>query len=658
MKLLKINGLYLVLLINIHCIVINEIYLNPVSSAYYSQWIELFNNSREQIKLDDFHITDSNNEPALIIPWASNRQQGLYPRSLTCMTNLTTNSLTLEPYSFAVILDRDYDLTNKEDNICSRLPAHTTVLTVNTPALDGGCTFLKYNGDRDQLYLLDSQGQSVASCNMHTAAEQNEIKETFPGKSLVMLNPAAGDRPSNWCTAIAPGGATPGKSNLITSMHSFNPAAYFQINPFGNMHTEKGRLLPVEIFALTSKGMLAANCGTKLTVQTAEKIAFKETSALDYTKRTSRSITLNLLRGRSGIFAVWSPFKGCFQLTIKTADNQTYSSELTVRDFSSSLKNKLVFSEIMFSATTALGLDNSRYENTEYIEIANISSNAIYLSRLKLQKHGLGPATDWLLPDFNLAPGQHAVICACKKDFEAVYQKYLPTDQSVPVKEVAFSALAEEQNLALVDSAGETIDCISYSKSWLKSCKRYGTLNNIKTGITSDKFIAIVKKDYNLSSLMRANWYNSPVKVRDIIFQDTENIVTAGTTNSVTNRYVLPLLASPGQANQTAEREKPDGVKIKDNNYIYKQYGLPLCFIFTTAAAGTCNAAVYSLRGVFLGYITKGREMHINTGNELYFDGLLQGKMLRPGLYFLVIEAHSRTVSENTRARTCFAVKK
>lgn len=158
-------------------VVINEIMYHPLSGG--SEWVELWNVSREAISLQGWTLEDSRGKPGVV----------------------STGDLHLEAESF-VVLAADLDAFRAEFG---------GVETAAVREIEGAWPTLNNTQASDQPYadiviLRDGRGTAVDS--VAYGADWGT-----PGRSIERLSPAVGPVAANWCASLAREGATPGSIN-------------------------------------------------------------------------------------------------------------------------------------------------------------------------------------------------------------------------------------------------------------------------------------------------------------------------------------------------------------------------------------------------------------------------------------------------------------
>ncbi len=387
------------------------------------------------------------------------------------------NGTILQPNSYALILENDYDSTN--GIYFQFIPDTTLVLQIDNGKFGSGGMA---NSSNRTLYLLNAIGDTI---DTYTYSANNK-----KGYSDEKINMADSNKTENWKNSLNKHG-TPGFKNsvsprdydlIITSLSTTTENIFV-----GN---EIEFTLKVKNFGLKD----ATDFGLKMfvdfnqdSVPQSDEIILDDTqSFLSSGDSLNKIVSTTFLK--SGTFSLFAEVN--YPLDEKMRNN-FYSSQILIRPKPNEL-NDIVINEIMYKPNG---------DEPEWIEIYNRTNNKINLNNWRIADRTSKPKiTD---STYFIGSNEYLVL----SEDETLLDYYEIPSGIVVLNLPSLNNAGDK--LKLIDSLNQVIDSVEYSASWGNS-NGY-SLERIST-----------EQPSNDSS----NWRNSASK----------NLATPGRINSVTQR--------------------------------------------------------------------------------------------------------------------------
>ncbi|OGC43370.1 hypothetical protein A2Y85_08450 [candidate division WOR-3 bacterium RBG_13_43_14] len=170
-----------------------------------NEYIEIYNNSPDTIDLASYFITDFDVIPDELHPWENESILVKYP-------NVRIHSTILYPYSYALILDREYvssDTSGGHGQLYD-IPDSTLIMTTDDTTIGDGLA------NSDPL-LLFSEMQACTT-SFGTPFDSLDCFPSDPGDGISWerIDIQIGDEINNWYPSLDPDGCTPGRENSTT----------------------------------------------------------------------------------------------------------------------------------------------------------------------------------------------------------------------------------------------------------------------------------------------------------------------------------------------------------------------------------------------------------------------------------------------------------
>lgn len=171
-----------------------------------NEFVEIYNHSADTIDLSNYFIYDLDVLADEICPWEDDLLLINYP-------TLRIHSTLIYPYSYALILDREYVSSDTTGGNVQPydIPDSTLILTTDDTTIGNGIT----NNDPIIIY-------SVADACTTSFGTPYDTLDNFPsdpgdGMSWERIDLMLPDEASNWHPSIDSSGCTPGKENSTTN---------------------------------------------------------------------------------------------------------------------------------------------------------------------------------------------------------------------------------------------------------------------------------------------------------------------------------------------------------------------------------------------------------------------------------------------------------
>ena len=248
--------LLLLLVIANSPIVISEVMSNVKGSESTcgdrNEFVEIYNLSADTIDLSTYYIYDYDVIPDEIFPWEDESILINYP-------GVRINSTHIYPYSYALILDREYTSSDTSGGNVQpyNIPDSTLILTTDDTTIGNGIQ------NNDPLILYSE----IEACTTSFGTPDDSL-DNFPydpgdGISWERINLALPDTITNWHPSIDSSGCTPGRENSVVSVEEASRAVpaieYISFNSIttGRIKLKINLISPVDvetrIFDLTGR---------------------------------------------------------------------------------------------------------------------------------------------------------------------------------------------------------------------------------------------------------------------------------------------------------------------------------------------------------------------------------------------------------------------
>ena len=621
-------------------IVFSELYVKVKGSIYRDQWIELFNFSGSNIDVSGYQIEDGLGNVSLLSSWSD-----APGNSLLVFSNQITNLSVLSNENFAIVLDHDF--TNSEE-LLSKLSPNTLILSTSESHLTGNSTI----GVEDVLYLRDAEGNLLDTYGSPTVSDALPLEDQKEGESLEKIFYDEEDSEKNWSFSLSADGSTPGRSNFLSKVYSRQPASRLGINSF--IITPEGivgRSLPLTIYALDNQNRISFDFNSTFYIEYFDDLKVSDDGYIKNKKTSGKLITIKAIAGRGGRFSVSSVYAGRFAVKLSANGLSSDSTSLRFSQFPSPYRDKVVISEVMYYTESTTDLGGNERDGLDWIELYNAGNESLLLRDWTLVKN---ESTTYVLPQISLPDGSYFLLVADDVDFGALYSpKILEEVAGIINKvEVPFDSLTKSGgDITLKDEFSNEVDILQYTDSYLKEVKRYGKKNNTNAYITDREFISLERKNLLGVSLDGFNWGHSFYVLGDVLFEK----VSSGITNS----YQVPILATPGFANS---RNYTTGKKLVANivREIYvldRASSESFFFTFSVNKSSLIEVKIYSRSGSYMGTLIEEIPGNENKEVIVSFNGILNGRYLSPGLYFVGIRAVEIEAGEESTDNMYFVIK-
>ena len=638
-KCFLINAILSNLILFAKGVIFSEIYIKPNQSTSRDQWIELYNPGENDVDLHNYRIQDEEGSYASITDWT------FIITTFDGLSDQITNSTLLSAGGFGVVFDNDF--TNGEE-ILSKFPPNTLLLTVRENSLKGENTIKT----SDALFLLDENGRLIDVYGTPGAEDAVPILEIQNGRSIERVFDDESDLEKNWGLSIGEMGHSIGATNTLTLNYNREPAVAFSLNPaFVTGLKQKeviGRSLPLEIYAITRDGKISFAFDEKVYLEYFDDLKISDDSYVKNKITRGKLLSFECLAGRCGRFLISSIYPGLFEIKVSGGGLEASSTHLQFDNFKSDYVEKVTISEVMYLSTTATNIAGQVYDELDWIEIYNNSEVEIDIHNWFLVQN---QNSSFLLPNVSLKKRSHLLLVANLDDFNAIYDPGFTEDIVVDKVEVGFGNLSQSGDIILLDSDSNEVDILQYTDSYIKEKNRYGQKNNFSQYLELREFISLERKSVSTGGLLSFNWGSSSYQLSDVSFVKT--------SSGVSDSYTLPILATPGFANSRVLLDsKKLNVEILKKVYILdKNSERQLQFEVIVNTPSLIEARIHSQTGAYLGTLETeiiGNENHIT---PIFFNGLLNGRPLGMGLYFLIVKAIRSDTGEHTSDKMYFAVK-
>lgn len=171
-----------------------------------NEFVEIYNQSADTVDLSTYFIYDFDVIPDEIYPWEDGSILINYP-------GLRIHSTLIYPYSYALILDREYtssDTTGGNVQPYS-IPDSTLILTTDDTTIGNGIQ------NNDPLLFYSDADACTTSFGTPQDTLDNFPSDPGDGISWERVDLTLPDEPSNWYPSVDSSGCTPGQENSTTN---------------------------------------------------------------------------------------------------------------------------------------------------------------------------------------------------------------------------------------------------------------------------------------------------------------------------------------------------------------------------------------------------------------------------------------------------------
>jgi len=170
-----------------------------------NEFVEIYNQSPDTVDLSNYFLSDFDALPDAICAWTDESILNKYP-------DVRINSTLIYPYSYAIILDREYTTYDSINYQPYDIPAGTLILTTDDTSIGDGLS------TNDPLIIFSP----VEACT--TSFGTPYLNDNFPkdpgdGISWERIDLSLPDSSNNWHPCIDPKGSTPGMKNSVTDAY-------------------------------------------------------------------------------------------------------------------------------------------------------------------------------------------------------------------------------------------------------------------------------------------------------------------------------------------------------------------------------------------------------------------------------------------------------
>ncbi|MCX7994832.1 MAG: lamin tail domain-containing protein [candidate division WOR-3 bacterium] len=167
-----------------------------------NEFVEIYNQSSDTIDLSNYFLSDFDAPPDVIFPWENESILIKYP-------DVRIRSTIIYPYSYALIIDREYIQFDSANAQPYNIPAGTLLLTTDDTSIGDGLSV------NDPIIIFSPANACTTSFGT-PFIEDNFPKDPGDGISWEMIDYDLGDTATNWHHSISPSGCTPGYKNSVS----------------------------------------------------------------------------------------------------------------------------------------------------------------------------------------------------------------------------------------------------------------------------------------------------------------------------------------------------------------------------------------------------------------------------------------------------------
>ncbi|MEO0124572.1 MAG: lamin tail domain-containing protein [candidate division WOR-3 bacterium] len=201
-----------------------------------NEFVEIYNRSSDTIDLSSYFISDFDANPDEICAWQNESILIKYP-------DVRINSTIIHPFSYAVILDREYITPDSINSQPYNIPSGTLILTTDDTSIGNE---LSTNDPIIVFSIADACTTSFGT----PFIEDNFPKDPGDGISWERIDYASPDTITNWHPSISATGCTPGYKNSVTD--AFDLGLDEDLISFIPAKVETGENLKISIGVINS----------------------------------------------------------------------------------------------------------------------------------------------------------------------------------------------------------------------------------------------------------------------------------------------------------------------------------------------------------------------------------------------------------------------
>ena len=207
----------------------------PGSPGDRNEYVEIYNQSSDTVDLSAYFIYDFDAPPDNICPWTDDSILIKYPA-------VRTHSTMISPYTYALILDREYCMADTVGGYWQpyAIPDSVLILTTDETTIGDGLAA------NDPLLLFSD----VEACTSSFGTPYDTF-DYFPsdpgdGISWERIDLALPDSASNWHPSLDTSGCTPGRANSVSN--AFDLAVDSQSIHFSPAVAKTGENVQIQVF--------------------------------------------------------------------------------------------------------------------------------------------------------------------------------------------------------------------------------------------------------------------------------------------------------------------------------------------------------------------------------------------------------------------------
>jgi len=168
-----------------------------------NEFVEIYNQSADTVDLANYFISDFDARPDEICAWNNESILIKYP-------DVRIHSTLICPYSYALIMDREYIVPDTINGQPYTIPEGTLILTTDDTSIGDGLA------SNDPLIIYSISDACTTSFGT-PYSEDNFPSDPGDGISWECIDFSLPDTISNWHPCIDPAGCTPGQENSVTN---------------------------------------------------------------------------------------------------------------------------------------------------------------------------------------------------------------------------------------------------------------------------------------------------------------------------------------------------------------------------------------------------------------------------------------------------------
>ncbi|MEO0185626.1 MAG: lamin tail domain-containing protein, partial [candidate division WOR-3 bacterium] len=168
-----------------------------------NEFVEIYNQSSDTVDLSNYYISDFDAPPDEICAWSNESILIKYP-------DVRINSTLIYPFSYALILDREYIILDSLNCQPYNIPYGTLILTTDDTSIGNELA------SNDPLIIFSNTDACTTSFGT-PFIEDNFPSDPGDGISWERIDLTLPDTITNWHPCIDSAGCTPGKENSVTN---------------------------------------------------------------------------------------------------------------------------------------------------------------------------------------------------------------------------------------------------------------------------------------------------------------------------------------------------------------------------------------------------------------------------------------------------------